>query len=212
MGVVQQLCHSLRHGSWCLLNSDQIIWARRASALELEPSGWQTGDMSADGMDLADPQWPRLFGGYRVLYDPRSALRALELGEDSSAAWQELWNELHHQGDVGHASYAAVPHLVRIHAAHGVPDWNMYALVATIDNARRNGRNPDLPPYLRESYEAAWRRLSELGLRELATAEDPTLVLSIIAVLAIAKGQLTLGRLAIEFTEDERREILALHG
>ena len=84
-------------------------------------------------MEFDDPQWDRLQGGYRIPYDPRNALRALEQGNGTEAAWQELWNELYHQGDVGEASYAAVPHLVRIHALRGVPDANTYALVALIE-------------------------------------------------------------------------------
>jgi hypothetical protein len=127
-------------------------------------------------------------------------------------AWQELWNELYHQGDVGEASYAAVPHLVRIHAALNVPDWNTYALVAIIEWARRDGRNPGLPPNLLEAYEGAWRRLVELGLHELGAAEDPTLISSIIGVIAIRKGQLALGRLAVLFTEDERKEMIEKAG
>jgi hypothetical protein len=114
-------------------------------------------------MDLDDPAWGRLLGGYRVPYDPRKALRALEQGDDTEGAWAELWNELHHQGDVGAASYAAVPHLVRIHAARGVPDWNTYALVAIVEEARRESRNPRLPANLRDAYEAAWHQLVELG-------------------------------------------------
>jgi hypothetical protein len=42
----------------------------------------------------------------------------------------------------------------------------------------------------------------------LEAAEDPSLVASILAVLAISKGQPTLGSLAAEFTEDERREMI----
>jgi hypothetical protein len=159
-------------------------------------------------MDFQDPRWTRLLGGYRVPYDPRKALRALELGGETEAAWQELWNKLHHQGSVGEASYAAVPHLVRIHINRDAPDWNTYALVATIEEVRHNSRNPPLPPDLREAYEAAWRQLVEHGFGELRTAEDPTLVCSIIGVIAIGKGQLTLGRLAVALTEDERKEII----
>jgi len=123
-------------------------------------------------------------------------------------AWQELWSELHHQGDVGEASYAAVPHLVRIHAARGVADWNTYALAACIEEARRVGKNPPLPPELREAYEAAWRDMAKLGLRELEAAKDPTLICSIIGVIAMDKGQFTLGRLAVSFTEDERQALI----
>jgi hypothetical protein len=159
-------------------------------------------------MDLDDPKWSRLLGGYRVPYDPRKALLALERAGETDRAWEELWNELHHQGDVGDASYAAVPHLVRIHARRGKADWNTYALVATIEEARRNGHNPELAADLRSAYEAAWHDLLKLGLRELESAEDPTLVVSIIGVIAIGKGQLTLGRLAVTFSEDERLEMI----
>jgi len=116
-----------------------------------------------------------------------------------------MWTELYHQGDVGEASYAAVSHLVRIHDARGIADWHTYALVATIEDARHNGRNPELPANLRDAYEDAWRKLVDLELRELGAAEDPILVCS---VIAIAKGQLTLGQLAVTFTEDERREMI----
>jgi hypothetical protein len=163
-------------------------------------------------MDLDDPQWPRLLGGYRVPYDPRKALIALEQADETDNAWKELWTELYHQGDIGDASYAAVPHLVRIHAARGIADWNTYALVATIEDARRNGHNPALSANLRDAYEAGWRELVELGLRELVAAEDPSLVASIIGVIAMGKGQFTLGRLAVTFTEDERQEMLKAMG
>jgi hypothetical protein len=168
--------------------------------------------MSLDGLHLNDRRWTRLLGGYRVPYDPRRALLALERGTDVDNAWDELWNELHHQGDIGEASFAAVPHLVRIHERRSVPDWNTYLLAAIVELARDDPRNPKLPADFRKSYEIAWTRLVEIGLRELKAAESETLVTSIIAVVAIAKGQRTLGRFAIEFTEDERREILAKAG
>jgi hypothetical protein len=170
------------------------------------------GAVAFRGMEFDDPDWTRLHGGYRVPYDPRKALRLLEQGDNVPAVWEELWTKLHHQGDVGEASYAAVPHLVRIHAARRIADWNTYALVATIEEVRHNGRNPELPEKLREAYEAAWGHLVELGLRELRAAEEPTLVTGIIGVVAIGKGQLSLGRLAVALTEDEREEILRNSG
>jgi hypothetical protein len=144
--------------------------------------------MGIDGLDFADLRWTRMKGGYRVPYDPRSALLALEGGQ-TKVAWHELWENLHHQGDVGEASYAAVPHLVRIHERRGAPDLNTYLMLAVIDKARHSSHNPEIPPDLRDAYEAAWGRLVEIGLRELATATDLDLVSSIIAVIAIGKGQ-----------------------
>ena len=164
--------------------------------------------MSIAGLDLNDERWTSLLGGYRLPYDPREALRSLERADDIGGAWAELWQELHHQGDIGEASFAALSHLVDIHERRGVPDWNTYALAATIELARDNPGNPELPAYLRDPYDAAWARLIEISLRELKEAQDPALVASIIAVLAIGKGQRTLGRLAADFTEDERQELL----
>jgi len=158
-------------------------------------------------MDFDDIRWTRLLGGYKVPYDPRGALRRLENG-DVEDAWQELWEELHHQGDVGEASYAAVPHIVRICEARGLLDWNAYALAVIIEEARLDGRNPEIPAYLKQGYDTAWQTLLKIGIRQLEEAEEPTLVCSIIGVIAFWKKQPTLGRLAIAFTEDERVELL----
>lgn len=164
--------------------------------------------MNFVGLDLEDDRWGTFLGGYRVPYDPRRALRALEKDENVADAWNELWEELHHQGDLGEASFAAVPHRVRIHELRSVPDWNTYALVATIELARDAPRNPCIPSELQISYDIAWNRLFEIGLRELKSAEEPTLTTSIIAVLAIAKRLRSLAQLAAGFTEDERQEML----
>jgi hypothetical protein len=171
-------------------------------------TGENRANVRESRMELDDPRWDRLHGGYRIPYDPRKALGALERGEETKAAWKELWNELHHQGDVDEASYAAVPHLVRIHAARGIPDANTYAMVAVIELARRADRNPVLPSYLQKAYDAAWRHLVELGIRELGAAKDRDLVSSIIGVIAIAKEQPALGTLSTYFSEDERKEFL----
>jgi hypothetical protein len=61
-------------------------------------------------LSLTDPIWHELEGGYRVPYDASKALARMERGK---SVWDEFWNELHHQGDVGVASYAAIPQLVR---------------------------------------------------------------------------------------------------
>ena len=75
-------------------------------------------------MDLNDARWSELKGGYRIAYDPPPALAKLERDAGDAEAWEELWNELHHQGDVGEASYASVPELVRIHREHEGRGWN----------------------------------------------------------------------------------------
>jgi hypothetical protein len=159
------------------------------------------------GLDMSDDRWNHLLSGYRIPYDPCPALLSLERGENIDGAWKELCSELYHQGDVGDASYAVVPHLVRIHELRGVPDWNTYALIAMIEAGRKSPQNPALPDNLRAAYDHAWRRLAQIGLKELAAAEEPLLVSSIIAVLAMGKRQFQLGCFAILFDESERKSL-----
>jgi hypothetical protein len=156
-------------------------------------------------MKSDDERWTGLKGAYKVPYDPRDAIR--RLSNNDGSAWEELWQELHHQGDVGEASYAAVPALVRVYQTRGVADWNTYALSATIEEARQNPNNPPVPEWLLADYERAWRELEALALREFSDATSEELADSIIAVLALAKGRLTLARMAM-LTEDERQEML----
>jgi hypothetical protein len=73
-------------------------------------------------LSLDDKRWQDLEGSYRTRFDPRPLLSELEADKNAKAVWHDLWEELHHQGDVGVASYAAVPHLVRIYRKVGILD------------------------------------------------------------------------------------------
>jgi hypothetical protein len=140
-------------------------------------------------------------------FDASVPLRQLEHAENLQPIWDELWNELHHQGDVGVASYASVPHLVRIARARNLMDENVYAIVQTIESARLDGDNPPLPEWLEASYTAAWEDLLDLALHQVRTSTDESMTRSILGVIAIAKGLSKLGRLISEFDADEIEEL-----
>ena len=159
-------------------------------------------------LDYDDPKWKELKGGYKVPYDPTSALRNLESGRKVEAAWEDLWNELHHQGDVGEASYAAVPHLVRIQKQNGDLDWNLYALASAIETERHRKSNPNLPQWLEASYREAWDALLELGLADLRKAKDEISVRAILGALAFSKGLIKFGALISTLDESEITEYL----
>ena len=158
-------------------------------------------------LSLEDPRWNGLKAGYRTPIDLRPLLQRLESGRDAKATWDELWRELYHQGDVGEGSFIAVPHLVRICRLRGIPDWNTYAVVATIELARGKGGNPEVPDWSREAYDKALRELADIGLQELSRASDKETVRSILGILAIVHGARTYGRILVEFTEDEVLEL-----
>ena len=159
-------------------------------------------------LDTADAQWSSLQGGYRVPYDPRPALQRIETGNAPDLAWDELWEELHHQGDVGEASYAAVPEIVRLIMSGQTEDWNAFALIATIEEQRGVDGNPPLPAWLVEDYAAAWQSLFAAAVSMLVTATDETLLNALLAVVAIHKKLPLLGRLALHLSENERRALI----
>ncbi len=162
-------------------------------------------------LEYDDPRWNEMKGGYKTPYDPRSALRNLESGIEVEAAWDELWNELHHQGDVGEASYAAVPHLVRIQKQTHSLDWNLYALVSTIETERHAKSNPVLPYDLEQAYFNALSDLAECGLHDLRAAEDPITVRAVLGAIALAKGAVQLGALISTLDQSEIAEYLDEH-
>jgi hypothetical protein len=154
-------------------------------------------------LSLDDDRWNGLKGGYRTPFDPRPLLTKLESGTDLKTTWHELGGELYHQGDVGEASYAAVPHIVRIHRKRGILDWNSYALVAYIELARTQGNNPELPTWLEEEYFDSIWELAKIGIAEFSEAKTPADVRGILVILALSKGARTYAKLILEYSEEE---------
>jgi hypothetical protein len=134
-------------------------------------------------LSLDDPIWPTLEGGYRIPYDASEALKAMQAGAD---VWHALWEDLHHQGDVGVASYAAVPQLVNMLGAAASRPEDFYALIALIELERHRQHNPPLPDWLADSYRAAWAQLPAIAARDLQDQLDPVMLDAIFAVLAMA--------------------------
>jgi len=155
-------------------------------------------------ISLDDPKWRDLDGGYRVRYDASVDLKKLEAGED---VWEVFWNELHHQGDVGEASYAAVPHLVRIAESAPKRDWNLFGLVSIIEVERHRKGNPPVPSWLEADYNESLTKLLSLAFKELATSSDLMTIRSALAAVALAKGDLRLGAVLIHLCSSEIDEL-----
>ena len=163
-------------------------------------------------LSLDDKRWQELEGGDRTRFDPRPLLLKLETSKDTKAAWNELWEGLHHQGDVGEASYAAVPHLVRIYRDRGGSEWSTYAIVATIELARASGKNPEVPEWLKEDYFHAIRTLAEVGATEVLRTKNPENIRAILSVIAIAADARTHARFLLWYSDSELLEIERLSG
>jgi hypothetical protein len=158
-------------------------------------------------LSLDNKRWSDLKGGYRTQFDPRPLLTSLENKKDLKTTWDELWENLHHQGDVGEASYAAVPHLVRIYRLTGTLDWNTYAIVAIIELARGPGKNPPVPEWLEEDYSRAIQELAEIGAADIQQAKDLEGVRAILSILAISKGARIHAKFLLNYSEEELLEL-----
>ena len=155
---------------------------------------------------MDDKRWAELKGGYRMPFDPRPLLVKIEINDNAEEAWCELWGELYHQGDVGEASFAAVPQLVRIYRTRGTVDWNTYAIAGMIELARHEGKNPDVPKWLEQEYFQALRDLAEIGAREILLADNLEEIRAILGVLALVKGARTHARFLLDYSDDEMLE------
>jgi hypothetical protein len=156
-------------------------------------------------LGLEDEKWLELQGGYRIPYDASVALRSMQNGID---VWDELWEELHHQGDVGVASYAAVPHIVRIAEAMTKRERNFYGLVTTIEVERHRKGNPAIPEWLKSDYADALARASALAFADMASEKDDTTIRAMLSLIALAKGEVKLGAMLSGLDSSELDEWL----
>lgn len=155
-----------------------------------------------------DRRWDDLEGGYGIAYDPRPALRTLDLNPDDPEAWAELWENLHHQGNVGEASYAAVPYLAALQPRIGRDNWQVYSLVALIDARREEGGNPTVPDWLEEEYLSALAGLGALAGVDVREASDTLVKRAELGMFALTSGLRRWGQLITEMSEDEVFEAL----
>ena len=158
-------------------------------------------------LSLDDPRWQQLCGGYKVPFDPRPLLAELER-DPSAKNWGLLTEELFHQEDVGEASYAAVPQIVRIALKHSPLHVEALTLVILIEVARRSGGNPPVPDWLMTEYEAAIEQLAHEALIKFEQFESADLVRGALGIFAVWKGQTGCARAAAFHSEEELKEIL----
>jgi hypothetical protein len=158
-------------------------------------------------LDLKDPRWAQLTGGYRRPYDARPLLAAIAKAPLSKESWAGVWDELHHQGDLGTASYAVVPHLVALFA-QSPRCWEFYAYLALVALECRSHKNPPIPAWMEQDYSEAQRQAGQLALADLAQSSDPLLLRTALSVVAFSVGAVKLGALLSYLDESEVDELV----
>lgn len=145
---------------------------------------------------LDDPRWVELEHAYGPAADVPGLLRALEASPEPTQGfeeepWYSLWSCLCHQDDAYTASYAAVPHVVRIAlSASGPIDFSFLLLPTSVEIARKTGHAPELPPELADAYLGAIAALADVVSRHGDSSGDEAMLLSAAAALALVKGDI----------------------
>ena len=75
--------------------------------------------------------------------------------------FSELWENLHHQGDVGLASYLSIYHIVSTCIDRQSFDWNYIGLCVVIEHYRLSEHNPKLPAEYEAEYFDALHKLEQ---------------------------------------------------
>ena len=156
-------------------------------------------------MDLNSQIWSTLEGGYRIPYDASVVLKELKSTSDVKIIehiFCELWDNLHHQGDVGVGSYLSSISLIDICIEKKSFDWNYIGLCLVIEHCRRSGNNSELPSQFKGDYFTALNRFEEYLLSNFKAIDDPTSIRLTLALFATLHEQYDLGK-AIEKLDDD---------
>ena len=153
---------------------------------------------------LDDPRWNDLEHAYGTAADVPNLLQALEASpgptqDFEEEPWNSLWSCLCHQDDVYAASYAAVPHVIRIALATSEPiDFSFLLFPASVEIARKTGHGPELPPELADAYLTAIAGLAELAVQHGKSMEDEAMTVSAAAAIAVANGDIEAARALLD--------------
>ncbi|ACE92879.1 MULTISPECIES: hypothetical protein [Rhizobium] len=159
-------------------------------------------------LSLDSRRWSELRHCYGPAANTPELLKALERSAGPTAAgdaepWFSLWSSLCHQGDIYTASYAAVPHIVRIALTTATPiDFSFYQLPACIEVSRKAGRGPEIPSDLQEAYQQAIASLTECVSIHRHEAWSRSTFLSASAAQAIAKGHIDIAEAILNLDDD----------
>jgi hypothetical protein len=157
---------------------------------------------------LNDLRWAAYRGGYKVPYDVAPLVQRLQTEGTSKKFWEVAWQELHHQGDVGEATYAMVPYLVDYQSRQRSIDEQVFHFCVVVELARPENENPPVPQELGPSYATALDRLPIIGVELMQRGCLEAEVMGVAAAIALVAGHRVLARAYLDFGRSEALDYL----
>lgn len=145
-------------------------------------------------LDLNAPEWDRLRHAYGNAADVPDLIRRLQRDAADGEAWEGLWSALCHQFDVYEATYAALPHVIRLMGGLPLQDRVEAAnFIGTAAACAARPAAPAVPASLAGAYELALREADGLLLDSLAhRAWDVEAYKVLFGALAAVRGEAAL--------------------
>ncbi|MFT0737355.1 hypothetical protein [Ralstonia wenshanensis] len=167
--------------------------------------------LSVNCLPLNSPRWAELDHAYGKAHDTPALLKKLEefpSSLDNAEPWYSLWSSLAHQGDVYPASFAAVPHVVRVLAIAPLKvDFSYFQFPAVVEVWRRQ-KGVQVPEDLRVDYFGALATLPRLVALAADRDWDGGFLACALAAIAAAKGYGAVAEAVLELTPDVAPEFL----
>jgi hypothetical protein len=154
-------------------------------------------------ISLDDKEWLELRDAYGCAEKIPSLLSTVEADpsprhDGEEGPWFSLWSALCHQDTVYSASFAAVPHLIRIASTAPWPfAWDFIGLSVSIEIARVRTR-VEIPSNLEREYSAALQQLPNLVCQRVHCAWDYAFTQVGTAALALCNGHIDLAEALLQ--------------
>jgi len=163
-------------------------------------------------LSLDSLKWSELVHAYGSASDIPDLLRQLEamplFDDDEKEPWFSIWSSLAHQGDVYSASFAAVPHIVRILAqAPNKADFSYFQFPAWVEICRQKKSVP-IPKDLESDYFSALRQLPSLVAVAAEREWDDGFLACALSAIAAAKGYGTVAEAVQELNVSVAEEFM----
>ncbi len=156
-------------------------------------------------LNLDNPQWRLLNHAYGLATDTPSLLLQLSQAPHSpmnSEPWASLWSSLAHQGDVYEATFAALPHIVKIALKNiSTIDGSYFQFVAWIEICRV-AKHVIIPDDLEKPYFDALSQVPSLVAMCSKRDWSADFMQSALSAIAASKGQILLAEAILELTPD----------
>ncbi|MES2392896.1 MAG: hypothetical protein V4555_14720 [Acidobacteriota bacterium] len=156
-------------------------------------------------LSLDDAHWSELQHAYGSAADMPALLHQLERdpsSEPSAEPWFSLWSALAHQGDVYPASFAAVPHIVRLIRLAPFDSRSAYFHFVSWIEICRQRNAVDVPADLLSDYQQALAAIPALVCEAAAYQWNHDFQRCALSALAVAKGDTELGAAIQELEAD----------